>query len=338
MNIFGEGLAWQPLIGWGWLLAGVALMLWLGTRGLMTARSRSERVGAIRRLGMVLVIGLIGAGPSATSTTVETTHTAADVYFVVDRTGSMAAEDWGDSGEEPRLDGVRHDVFELTKAIPDARYSVIGFDSVATRQLPLTWDARAVEAWSQTLTQEISRFSRGSLLDRPLDELEAALTASVEANPENARIVYFLSDGEETVPGERRSYAALAAMIDGGAVLGYGTPDGGPMLEYVPGNEEPGYIQDPDGGDAVSVIDESVLREVADELQLTYVHRDSSETLAAMAGEVKALAVIGTGEREKSVHTPVVWPLALVLAALLAWEAAAWAVAAGRARKVSARG
>ncbi|WP_203336468.1 vWA domain-containing protein [Nocardioides limicola] len=334
MNVFDEGLAWQPLIGWPWLLVAVGLLVGVATASLIAAGSRPERLDAARRLGMVVVLGLIGFGPSSTTTTVETTAVAADVFFVVDRTGSMAAEDWGADGEAPRLDGVRHDVVALTRAIPGARYSIIGFDSIATRQLPLTWDARAVHAWAQTVRQEITAYSKGSLLDRPLNELAAALQASAESHPQNVRVVYFLSDGEETVPGERRSFADLAPLIDGGAVLGYGTEAGGPMREYVPGQDETDYIQDPAGGDGISVIDEAALQEIADELGVPYGLRSLPDEVTSLATDVNAQLVVTETEREVAAHRPVVWPLALLLAVLLGWEVAVRAAGAGRSSGV----
>ena len=54
---------------------------------------------------------------------------AADVLFVVDTTGSMAALDY--DGDSPRLDGVRADIVELAAEFPGAHFSLIRFDSQA---------------------------------------------------------------------------------------------------------------------------------------------------------------------------------------------------------------
>ena len=90
--------------------------------------------------------------------------------------------------------------------------------------------------------------------------------------------MFYLGDGEQTTDLPPQSFAALAAYLDGGAVLGYGTSEGGPMPEFFPptdlhqfGEEEPepdpeaetSYIQDPAGGDAISRIDEAALQTIA---------------------------------------------------------------------------
>src|SRR5699024_7972918 len=93
----------------------------------------------------------------------------AELYFVVDRTGSMVAEDY--NGSEPRLEGVRHDLVALTEAMPGSRYTILSFDSQATQQLPMTTDARAVRTWAQTVNQETTSCSAGSAVGRPWEAL-----------------------------------------------------------------------------------------------------------------------------------------------------------------------
>lgn len=140
---------WEP-----WLLAVVAVIL-VGVCVLALLRARRDddgtQVSWWRRLAMVVTVLLIGATPAVPGEADEVVSNV-ELYIVVDRTGSMAAEDY--DGGTPRLDGVRHDLVALTEAFPGSRYSLIAWDSTASRQLPLTTDARAVEAWAQTLVQE----------------------------------------------------------------------------------------------------------------------------------------------------------------------------------------
>ena len=64
------------------------------------------------------------------------------------------------------------------------------------------------------------------------------------------------------------SFADLNGMIDDGAVLGYGTAEGGQM--YYPGR---GYVKNTTTGqNALSRIDEKSLRAIADDLDLTYIN------------------------------------------------------------------
>lgn len=284
----------RPLIGDGWLLVLLVPVLVL-TVGLALRGAPRERGRWWVRTVTVLTLLGMGLGPSVPGQTDQELGVAVEIFFVVDRTGSMAAEDWGDG--RPRLDGVRRDVADLVAAIPGARYSVIAWDSEATRQLPLTTDARAVRTWAQTFHQEITAYSSGSLVDRPLDALTTALQGAAERNPGHVRLVLFLSDGEQTTPGVPASFAHLAPLVDGGAVLGYGTASGGPMRSYdgsVDPDPDAPYILDGNGDDApraVSAIDERALRTVADQLGVPYLHRPGP---GASAGSGVAQGTEGT--------------------------------------------
>ena len=338
----------QPLVPvWALVLLVVpllALTVWQAVVAGRPGPDGAPRPGApraawVRRTGAVALLALIGLGPSVASTDRDTSVANVDMFFVVDRTGSMAAEDYGPGLDQERLDGVRHDVVSLTEAVPGARYSVISFDSQASRQLPLTTDTRAIASWAQTFDREITRYSKGSLTDRPLDELATALRGSAELHPANLRLVFFLTDGEQTAEGEPRSFADLAPLVDGGAVLGYGTAEGGRMKEYDPDVDpaDAEYIVDwsqpSEGGEpveALSTIDEETLGALAEQLGVPYVHRtEPSETASLVAG-IDPQQVAADGRRDVTSYRPVVWPLALGLAALLAVEAWFWARGAGR--------
>ena len=139
-----------------WLTAAVVVpLLTICVVAAVRARRTGEGTGRawLRRGLMVGAVAVIALGPAVpTSTTTVTSNV--ELFFVVDRTGSMAAEDY--DGDRPRLEGVRHDVTALVDAMPGSRYSVITFDSQAARQLPLTTDSRAVYSWADTLLGVIS--------------------------------------------------------------------------------------------------------------------------------------------------------------------------------------
>lgn len=325
---------WLTLVVFGALLA-VTLWSWW--------RSRAEGRGPawLRRSAMVLCAAVIALAPAVPAVTrqVETTM---EVYFVVDRTGSMAAEDYAEG--LPRLEGVRHDVDALVTATAGARYSIIAFDSTATRQLPLTTDARAVRTWAETLEQEITAYSAGSSVDRPLPALTETLTAARERNPGNVRVLFFLSDGENTRQADQErvegAWADLAPMVDAGAVLGYGTPEGGKMRRY-DGTEATGagtdapYITDetqPGSPPAVSRIDETNLRRIAADLGIPYVHRLGPDPVDSLVEGIDVEEASGERRTEVVAYRDVWWPLAILLAGLFAWEAYVQAAALARLR------
>lgn len=314
---------WPP---WALILVAVGLG---GVVGIALWRSRRDADGRtwawVRRGLMVAMVLAIGATPAVVAESKEVV-TNVELYIVVDRTGSMAAEDY--NGSQPRLTGVKSDVVALTEAFPGARYSIIAFDSQATRQLPLTSDARAVESWADTLQQENTWYSSGSAIDRPLEVLRTILETAAADNPQDVRLIYFLSDGENT-DGDQSSgdaspdgYQELAAYVDGGAVLGYGTTAGGRMKEWT-GVEDPNrpYIQDPSGGDAVSRIDEGNLTALASNLGVPYIHREAPSALTFLSDDVDVESITADGRREVNVYRDIYWPFVWALVALFAWEA-----------------
>lgn len=303
----------------------LALCVWR-----LQASSGERRVDWIRRTAMVACVAIIGLCPAIPKTEADSLVSNAELYFVVDRTGSMAAEDY--NGTEPRLYGVSHDMVALTEAMAGSRYAILSFDSQTTRQLPLTTDARAVGAWADTLHQEITAYSSGSSVDRPLQQLQEMLLAAEERNPSNIRLVFFLSDGENTNGSDSdagdgfASFAELAPLIDGGAVLGYGTAEGGRMRSY-DGTSDSGYgtdapyITDDTGAEAISRIDENTLRTIAEQMGIDYTHRIEPDDISSLVAGIDLEAIADDGRRDETTYSDVYWPAAAILALLLAWEA-----------------
>ncbi|MBT0993825.1 VWA domain-containing protein [Cellulomonas sp. DKR-3] len=338
-------MTWRQVVpAWLVLLIGAPLVVLC----VLEAVRAGARAGASwwRRAALVVLVGVVALTPATLVTQqVAGSGPSVELYVVVDRTGSMAAQDWGPGPELPRppgtqdvpttrrLDGARIDAVSLADDVPGAGYSVIGFASEASTELPLTTDGDAVAAWAATVTQEVTASSTGSSLATPVAVLERVLTTARERSPHASRYVFVLSDGEETDgPTDGQStgdWSTVAGLVDGGAVLGYGTPEGATMTAF-DGTDDPGapLIEDPaTGGPAVSRIDETALRSVADALGVPYVHRTGVEpTQDLLAGLVAGTTV----PDEVTTTHDVVWPFALAAAVLLAGEALGWARAVRR--------
>lgn len=313
---------------WALLVVFLPLLAFTGWR--IVASTGERRVDWIRRTVMVVCLVGIGLTPAVPRTDAGGLVSNAELYFVVDRTGSMAAEDYNDG--QTRLSGVSADMTALTQELAGSRYAIVAFDSQATQQLPLTTDSGAVKSWADTLRQEITAYSAGSSVDRPLDALQRTLEAAAQRNPSNIRLVYFFSDGENTDGSDSdtsdgfRSFAELAPLIDGGAVLGYGTTEGGSMRSY-DGTSNTGfgtdsaYITDSTGADAVSRIDETTLRTIADQMGIEYSHQITPGDVQSLAAGIDLSAIAEDGRRDLTTYVDVYWPFVVVLTLLLAWEA-----------------
>lgn len=267
---------------------------------------------------MVVTVASIGAAPSV-ALPQEKTVRGANVFFVVDTTGSMNAEDY--DGKKPRLEGVRADIRQIVSRIPNARYSIVSFNSGATRELPITTDAAAVESWVQTVKPEQSSYSNGSSVYRPVEVLKRELKRSRSSHPRSVQLVYVFSDGEPRgAKGQEKTYDQVRDLIDGGGVLGYGTAAGGPMKET--GFSGPGkYIQDPQTRQtAISKIDEKALKTAAGQLKVNYMHRTAPGQTIDVPNVSKMEQRTSDGREERS---PVLWPAGIALATLVAWEIAA---------------
>lgn len=300
-----------------WALIPLGLVLASACLTAMFLR-RGSFLDWLRRLAMVVCLILIAARPVTADESVTTERLNANVFFVVDRTGSMNAEDY--NGSSPRLEGVKQDMTRILEMTTGSRYSIISFDSAAASQLPLTTDATAVTSWIDTLQTESTAMSSGSNVDRPLDVLTAEVTRAQEEDPNSHVFVYLFSDGENTDEEEPRSFAGLNQYVDAGAVLGYGTEAGGRMK--VQGGAKDGtYIQDPSGGDGRSKIDETTLTRIADQMGVPYIHRDGSATDLTSTMNGIDLSPIPFEEAEMLPdYEDWYWIPAIILAIFATWE------------------
>ena len=246
-----------------------------------------------------------------------------DVYFVVDTTASMIAEDWGDD-KETRLTAVKQDIGRIVDEYSGARYALLTFDSSAIVRTPLTRDSSAVMSSVNILTPEVTKYSKGSSIDVASPLLESTLSRNMTAEPERARIVFFFTDGEQTNGTEPASYEASSSYISGGSVYGYGTLDGGPMKKqngYTITSSDDEYIMDSSQEPpivALSKIDEENLTTMAEQLGIEYSLRDANIPITIPELSEEKVAVSSSSGMK--VTTDFTWIIALPLYGLLAFE------------------
>lgn len=93
---------------------------------------------------------------------------------------------------------------------------------------------------------------------------------------------------------ELKSYNGLSKFVDGGAVLGYGTEKGGPMLpvDYYEEESEATYLyyydEDFDQKLAMSKIDEGNLKKMASDFGIDYVHMTSQSEINGVIKDLQA--------------------------------------------------
>ena len=296
-----EAMTFSPIVPW-WMLGlmfvasmGLVLRMILKRRGGAGNRgpgttSRADVRDWLFRGGLVVLLILAALRPGLPGGHMAAAASNLNIFFVVDTTSSMVAEDFGSSA--PRMQGVKADILSIAGELSGARYSVITFDSSAAVRMPLTVDSSALETVVSILGPQNTDYSSGSSVTMAGKVLQARLQAAKESHPERPRIVYYLGDGEQTSAERPGPLGVEASLVDGGAVLGYGTAEGGKMRENT-GSADDGesdYIKDRTGGetrDAISKIDEDRLREMAGQLGIPYVHRTADASTAPMMQDAR---------------------------------------------------
>lgn len=304
-------MIFDPVFTWfGW---GFVVLALLTVCIIPAVRGAGPRWRWFARMGVVAVLALALARPGIPiKSSTEEYEAQADVYFVVDTTTSMAAEDF--DGDDTRLSGVKDDMLALAEEFPGTRLSIITFASTAATVMPLTTDHAAFASAVDVLAPENSLNSKGSSITDAGDELEKRMSANDEDRPENKNVVFYFGDGEQTVSQDPDSWASFASGIDSGAVFGYGTAEGGKMRQTPPFGSEAGigdtgdgnrpglgdsdddsadggsddngsegeYVQDQDGNPGISKIDETNLKQIASDLGVDYHHRDGSGEISSV--------------------------------------------------------
>jgi len=311
-------LVLNPLLPWPALLA-LAGVLVAGCV-VLAVLTAGRRVRWALRAGAVIVLALALCRPGVPVTAVtERSEAALDVFVVVDVTASMVAEDW--DGDAPRLDGVEEDVAELVEQAPEARYSLITFAATSQTVLPLTTDDTAMRSALDVLRPEVTLYSSGSSVTAARDHLVSRLERATEDRPDSARLVFYLGDGEQTSGDDPAPMDGVADLIDGGAVWGYGTSEGGRMQEtrgyWNEGETE--YITDPStDSPAVSTIDEGTLRTIADDMGVEYEHRTAQDAVSYEFPDVEQ--IVQEKEETTQAVSEFTWTLFIPLVAWLAVE------------------
>lgn len=317
----------QPVLSW-WILALSFLPLVVcGGWGLWQQRRRPhQRRRWLRRLLMVLLLVIISLRPAIPATSRAAGSALLDVYFLIDTTLSISAEDYQDN--KPRLEGVRQDVAAIAAQLAGARYSVISFDNQARQLLPLTHDTTTLTTTVQTIAIQEPLYATGSSIDSGLELLKQELERSKAAAPERGRIVFYMGDGEQTADRAPAAFTPIKPLIKGGAVLGYGSTNGGKMPDRstsLIGSKNQPYILDYGSSDwptpaALSRIDETALRTIANDAGLNYLHRTQPTDGRDIIADIQVNRIIAASRDTETYHD-LYWILTPALLLLLSLEA-----------------
>jgi len=250
---------------------------------------RRGKANFIKQIFIIILLFVINMRIMVRDGEIPMVEPKVDVLFVVDNTISMLAEDYGGNNAR-RMDAVREDCRYIMDKLPTAFYSVATFDNSVDRIVPYTVDGSMVMDALNGLKGEHEMYAKGTSLNDVMKAMEPMLYNKRE----NFQIVFFISDGEETKSETLDSYGGLKDLVDGGAVLGYGTKEGGPMKpeKYMETELEPEYLyyydENYEKKQSVSKLDEANLKNIASDFGISYVHMTKTSEIDQVIADLQS--------------------------------------------------
>lgn len=177
----------------------------------------------------------------------------------------------------------------------------------------------------QTMQIAEELYATGSTPNIVLDDMLKVLKASKEKE-NRKRIVFFISDGEITNNENLKSFAELKKYVDGGAVLGYGTTNGGYMKVTDRYSGSTSYLEDKTDYSiypypkAVSKIDESNLKAIANDMGVDYINMSKQPNINSKMSEIKSRYEDASSVENKNGYTDLYFVFAVPLLGLLVYE------------------
>lgn len=208
------------------------------------------------------------------------------VLFVVDTSVSMRALDY--NGNKERMEGVINDCCYIIDELSGSKYSIITFGDTAQRVIPFTTDSVMAQAEIKAIKLENDSYAKGTSINVVKEVLKKTLEDEQKRqNGDTKFVVFFITDGEITKEGERlSSFSEMKTYISDGAVLGYGTIDGGKMINS-------SYVDNPDSDyyykyyydnnykriTALSKLDEKNLKQISADLGIDYIQMNKQDNI-----------------------------------------------------------
>lgn len=289
--------------------------------GLLLLKRRGA-LSYVRQIIAVVLIFVINLRPMVQSDNVTTNVNKLDVYvlFVVDDTISMLARDY--DGDTERLEAVKNDCHKIIDGLDAAKFAFITFNNDASLVMPFSDDADYAASVLDTINPIDYMYASGSSMNVCRELMTNTLKRASDRG-DGKIVVFFISDGENTNGDSLESFADAGKYIDGGAVMGYGTDEGGEMYVTSYYTDEEEVVKDtskyPYGEPAVSKIDEDNLKQIAQDLTVDYVNmnRENADDLAAYVRD------LADSTEETSVehgYVDIYYIFAGLLMVMMVWE------------------
>ncbi len=298
---------------------GVRILVGPHMASRLTGNSSSRRQWS-KGLMVVAAVGLLlgGLARPQFGTRLETVEREGqDLVVVLDLSASMLARDIRPN----RLEKAKHAIGTLIGLLEGDRIGIVGFAGEAFVQCPLTLDYGA----ARTLLASMGPES----IPVPGTALGEALRKGLQlfsTEEEKHKVMVLITDGEDHLgrPLEVAREAASQGVVI--HAVGIGSIQGTPIPVFDSEGRAEGFKKDRSGEVVMTRLDESTLRELAEETGGAYHRASPGESeLEGIYGEVaamekKQLASIQVAQYEERFQIPVLLGLLLLLADLLLAE------------------
>ena len=311
-NMF-ETLKFEPILPvWFMIILCIGLI----------ALKRKGIIPFIRQILMVVLIFIINLRPMIMTDDVTVIKQKLNCYciIVVDDTLSMMAEDY--DGENPRMDGVKADVEYITEQLVGAKFCLIDFNNDVNLIAPFTDDSTYIRSSVNSIYPLPDYHATGTNINVSKKLLGQMIQDAVRMG-DGRIVVFFITDGENTDNHKLDSFADIAGDIEGGAVMGYGTEDGGQMHYYDELYDEVVLVEDKRSypyKPAVSCLDEDNLEQLSSDLGIEYVHMTSQSKIDPVLENVKQMLDGETEETTEYGYVDTYYWFVIPLSALIAYE------------------
>ena len=225
-----------------------------------------------------------------------------DVLFVIDNTISMNADDY--AGNKTRFEGVKKDCQHIIEELAGSRFSVITFNNSAKRVLPFTKDINLTNETIEIISSVDEFYAKGSSLNTPIQVINDVYEESTKKE-DRLNILFFISDGEITDDSKLKSYEKISSYIHNGAVLGYGSKNGGGMKLYDKYTQEWEDVMDRTEypyKKAISKLDEDNLEKIASDMNIDYIHMNKQTNIDDKLDEIKKMTVSTSQKNDKRTY------------------------------------
>ncbi len=301
-----------------WLMAIICIAL--------AICKRKGKFAYIRQIIMIILLFMINLRMMIpTDVEVSTKRIDANVFFVIDNTISMAANDCADG--TTRMDALKADCNNITGSLSGARFSLITFANISKLVSPLTESTSFVNSCIKGIGVTDELYAKGSSMNICKDMLVELVKAANEKNTGKV-IVFFISDGEITNGDTLDSFKEAAKYIDGGAVLGYGTSKGGNMYIKDYFSDDLVVIEDKSEypyEKAVSKIDEENLKAIAKDMGIEYINMTTENKLDTVIDNIKKdTASLGDEDSRLDGYKDIYFIFIIPLVGMLVYEFINW--------------